>query len=90
MSSIMVCEQAACKDAEVLPHLLATVQHSQSPEVQLLAAQTPAQAHPRATGAASAARSATSQHDLAPPHTAACQSCHVTHGLYRGHHQMAG
>ena len=40
MSSIMVCEQAACKDAEVLPHLLATVQHSQSPEVQLLAAQT--------------------------------------------------
>ncbi|CAL5224745.1 g7478 [Coccomyxa viridis] len=32
--------KAACKDAEVLPHLLATVQQSQSPEVQLLAAQT--------------------------------------------------
>ena len=32
--------QAACKNAEVLPHLLATVQQSQSPEVQLLAAQT--------------------------------------------------
>ena len=34
------CMQAACKDAGVLPHLLATVQQSQSPEVQLLAAQT--------------------------------------------------
>ena len=32
--------QAACKTAEVLPHLVATVQHSPSPEVQLLAAQT--------------------------------------------------
>ena len=32
--------QAACKSAEVLPHLVATVQQSQSPEVQLLAAQT--------------------------------------------------
>lgn len=35
-----MCKQAACKDAEVLPRLLATVQQSQSPEVQLLAAQT--------------------------------------------------
>jgi hypothetical protein len=32
--------QAACKNVEVLPHLLATVRQSQSPEVQLLAAQT--------------------------------------------------
>ena len=38
--SPMLCEQAACKDAEVLPRLLVTVQRSQSPEVQLLAAQT--------------------------------------------------
>ena len=38
--SFTACTQAACKDAEVLPHLLATVQQSQSPEVQLLAAQT--------------------------------------------------
>ena len=43
---LMVCGgivlglQAACKNAEVLPHLVATVQQSQSPEVQLLAAQT--------------------------------------------------
>ena len=37
---VVLVLQAACKSAEVLPHLVATVQQSQSPEVQLLAAQT--------------------------------------------------
>ena len=40
MRRVALVLQAASKSAEVLPHLVATVQQSQSPEVQLLAAQT--------------------------------------------------